>query len=1126
MLFTLDDVRKHFAPRLLQLGQEDVEKGRVTQVALTADVIKSSVSGEGEKQYHQDILVYKSRKGVNFDGICDCPIVHNCRHVSAALIAAIEKMTPFSEGGVAEGGKNKLALSTGVSNWLHRVENAIETARELAEGDEKSRLAVEASSYRLLFILSPDRSGKQIILTACKGRMRQNGAVAMASPVSDLNGLLVHGPDYIKSTDVYLLRLFIAMRSGFPSSLASAAEPRGKVGDQLLRVLLEEKRLCWANSYGDMAKGLVFPLSLSSKREAELAWHEQDGVLKLHWKFNTTESTANFVDYILATTPPWYIDNLSCGELVISEKLSIIPLRELQELVDQAPILSAHEKLDVSHFLLSEGLTEIVPAPQKLQTRQRTDIQGTPVLSIGSIPQQLHNSERWHDYAQLFFDYDGIRVNMAQVTPLIRKVNGGVEYIIRDESREQAAYKQLESLFFAPVARANSPLKAFLGALELPSQAAWVRFVESDLAALTEQGWAIIKEESYRYDLTPIADWYAEISDKTPDIHKDWFDLELGIVVNDERISLLPILVDLIHKTPDAFDLSVIEAIDDQDQLLVVLPTGQSVALPWGRLKAILTALTELYFSPQIKQDGSLRMSKLEAARLAGLDEETFDHWHGGEEIRAVGRKLASFGGVRTVTPPLGLQATLRDYQLDGLSWMQFLREYGFSGILADDMGLGKTIQTLAHILMEKESGRLDLPVLIVAPTSLMTNWQEESAKFAPELRVLVLQGKERALRFSEMADHDLVLTSYALLPRDEETLLDYEFHMIILDESQYIKNMHSKAAQVAGMLQARHRLCLTGTPLENHLGELWSQFHFLQPSLLGGEKRFNTEFRFPIEKTKDDVRLHFLRQRVKPFLLRRTKDKVAKELPLKTEVVKNIELTSVQRDMYETLRLSMNSKVRKEIAKKGVARSQMIILEALMKLRQVCCDPRLVKSDDKPFEAHDSAKLADLMQMLQELIEEKRAILVFSQFTSMLALIEKELAALNIPYSILTGATIDRAAAIRSFQSGEVPVFLISLKAGGVGLNLTAADTVIHYDPWWNPATESQATDRAWRIGQDKPVFVYKMIANGTLEQKIQVLQKKKADLAKAMLSTGDGATVQITPEDLDMIFAPLYEE
>ena len=363
------------------------------------------------------------------------------------------------------------------------------------------------------------------------------------------------------------------------------------------------------------------------------------------------------------------------------------------------------------------------------------------------------------------------------------------------------------------------------------------------------------------------------------------------------------------------------------------------------------------------------------------------------------------------------------------------------------------------------------------------------------------------------------MLTTYALLGRDEAALRKARYHLLILDESQYIKNHRSRAAQVACLLDARHRLCLTGTPLQNHLGELWSQFHFLMPGLLGDDKTFRARFRKPIEQGGDVRRKDLLLRRVKPFMLRRTKDKVATELPPKTEVVVPVEFGSAQGDLYETVRVAMDRRVREEVSRKGLARSQIVILDALLKLRQVCCDPRLLRPDS----AAPSAKLDALMDLLDTLLSEGRKVLVFSQFTSMLALIGNALQARAVDFALLTGDTVDRAAPIAAFQQGQVGVFLISLKAGGVGLNLTAADTVIHYDPWWNPASENQATDRAWRIGQEQPVFVYKLIARGTLEEKIQDLQRRKGELANAVLAAeaGEGAAPALGAEDLQAIFA-----
>jgi len=1010
-------------------------------------------------------------------------------------------------------------LPAPVALWLQRVDAAAHPQPKLTLEPKDPK----AAQYKFVYVLAPTSGGRHVALCLCKARLRPNGEVAAASPVSEVFSLLSAPPAYLEGDDEDLVRFFIAMRSGASQS-SSATEPKGKIGAILLQMLLEQEKLLWANSWTDMAGGLVYPLQAGPVRKAHLVWREEGRTSRLGWQVEAapgaTHSAADQIDYMLPTDPPWYIDNLSCGALELNRGGVDISLAELQALVAQAPLLAGNDKKRVSQLLLAHGLQPLMPLPQPLTQRLRADVRPTPHLLLDSVMLAEGSLQRWYDYAVLSFDYDGERVSFDPAQRVVRQVGEITEVIARDSAAEAGALERLAALGFRKPGTA--PLSGLAGALQLESQAHWLRFAAADLEGLGEAGWQLQKSKQYRYDVVAVEDWYAEI-EQPAEAGNAWFELELGIVVNGRRVPLLPVLVQLIRSAPSDFDPDVLAAHGDADQMLATLPDGLRVALPWGRLKPILNTLGELYFSDKIKQ--RVRLSTLDAARLEELARGTLLRWFGGEQLRETGRKLSLFGAVQKVPAPAGLQATLRDYQLDGLAWMQFLREYDLAGILADDMGLGKTVQTLAHILVEKEAGRLTRPALVIAPTSLMTNWQEEAARFAPGLRVLLLQGKERLDQFDQIEHADLVLTTYALLPRDEEKLREHSYHLVILDESHYIKNNRSKAAQSAGLLEARHRLCLTGTPLENHLGELWSQFHFLLPGLLGDEKGFNSRFRHPIERQDDPLRRALLNRRIKPFLLRRTKDNVAKELPPKTEMVRKVELSGPQRDLYETVRLAMDKKVRDEIDKKGVARSQIVILEALLKLRQVCCDPRLVKALPARKQGSGSAKLIDLMQMVDDLLDEGRKILVFSQFTSMLALIEEELEARRIPYALLTGDTRDRAAQVAAFQQGAVPIFLISLKAGGVGLNLTAADTVIHYDPWWNPAAENQATDRAWRIGQDKPVFVYKLIAKGTLEEKIQLLQQKKSDLAQSILGEGEAHKMVLTPEDLQAIFAPLEE-
>lgn len=1133
MHYTLNDIINAFDEKTLARAQDIVRRGLVLSAVQAGDTIEGSVQGGGDWDYEQNIALYPARHGVEIDGDCSCPVGSMCKHMAAVLLTCLqqEQVAPIA------GRTDTMMLPHAVAAWLHRIENAAHG--EAAPASLATRAHASSKplkiTQRLLFALSPDRSGKHIALHLCKARLRANGDIAAASVIGELYNLLSNPPSYLQPGDEEAVRLFSALRNNFYGS--NDVELKGWLGAQLLRKLLatspQQQQLYWANSFADIQKGQVYPVKAGPARNAMLGWQEDGERLRLGWQFDaaqqgTVEQKPDSIDYVLPTEPAMYVNNMVCGDLTLLQGGTGIPLRELQAMVAQAPTLATADTLAVSHVLLAQGLQNIVPLPQQLQETVRDDIMPQPALLLGALPQDQYGPEagsqiQWQDFVLPAFTYDGEHIAADHAETMVRRNGQGIETIVRQRAMEDAAIATLHAAGLMPPQNPTPPLSTLIGALVMPNQADWLRFSSDVIPTLEAQGWQISRMPDYRYDVTQVEDWYADIDDQGSEHGSPWFDLELGIVVNQQRVSLLPVLVDLIRNAPHDFNPQALAAHADDEPLLATLPGGVRVALPWGRIKPILGTLGELYFADKI--GGSMRLSTLDAARLAELAGATQLRWFGGQRLRDMGQKLSSFGGVQSVAAPRGLQATLRDYQSEGLAWMQFLREYDLAGILADDMGLGKTVQTLAHILTEKESGRLTQPALVVAPTSLMGNWQDEAARFTPDLRVLVLHGKERLAQFENIDQFDLVLTTYALLPRDEEKLRAHAYHLVILDESHYIKNPRSKAAQAAGMLRARHRLCLTGTPLENHLGELWSQFHFLLPGLLGEEKAFNTAFRHPIEKQGDDGRRALLTRRIKPFLLRRTKDKVAKELPAKTEMVRSVELSGAQRDLYETVRLAMDKKVRAEIARKGVARSHIVILEALLKLRQVCCDPRLVKSESVKKAVAPSAKLSELMTMVEELLEEGRKILVFSSFTSMLALIEAELQMRKIPYALLTGDTDNRAEVVRAFQNGLVPIFLISLKAGGVGLNLTAADTVIHYDPWWNPAAENQATDRAWRIGQDKPVFVYKLIAKGTLEEKIQALQQKKSALAQALLSDGAGQGAAISAEDLQAIFAPLEE-
>jgi SNF2 family DNA or RNA helicase len=676
-----------------------------------------------------------------------------------------------------------------------------------------------------------------------------------------------------------------------------------------------------------------------------------------------------------------------------------------------------------------------------------------------------------------------------------------------------------------PGAAEETRARTMLAAAGLPrsdaSPVAWARFRNDALPQLERQGWRVEVDPGVNdmvLDLRePRAVWDARLESKAG----EWFDVDLGVEIDGEHVALLPVIVDLLRSLDRGSVL--------QGDVTYATVGDRAVVLPVERIRSILEILVELHDEPRLSSKGRLQLSRLAALNLAQTASQISAEDERARRLGALARRLADFEGIPDVAIPQTLRATLRGYQHEGYRWLQFLRQYDCGGILADDMGLGKSIQTITHLLREKErSCQADSlearPSLLVVPTSLVPNWLAELERFAPSLRVTTLHGAQRKNRYAELETADLAITTYALLLRDE-LFLERDWHIAILDEAQAIKNPNSKVARAASKLRARQRICLTGTPMENHLGELWSLFDFVMPHALYDQRRFARLFRTPIEKESSSERRDVLARRIRPFVLRRTKADVALQLPEKTEIVERVELAEDQRDLYESVRLAVHEEVRREIERLGMARSRIAVLDALLKLRQVCCDPRLVRLQSAA-RAHSSAKLAWLVENLAQLAEEGRRTLVFSQFTSMLDLIKPELERAGIPFVELVGSTVDRATPVRRFQAGEVPVFLISLRAGGTGLNLTAADTVIHYDPWWNPAVERQATDRAHRIGQDKPVFVYKLIAAGTVEEKILNLQAHKAALAGALFDATKAESIELTAADVEELFKPLLVE
>ncbi len=1098
-------------PGTLQRGRAYAAQGRVrirrVERAPGEIHVEAEVQGTRKQPYEVDLWLEADAGGaiVDVDNSCMCPMRENCKHVVAVLLA-LEQSTdmggfsrPQGAPGRHEGDYPEPSAAT--LDWLGSLDV------------HASPAAAKASQARVVYLLQP---GNPASLSLGKSRPQKKGGfgkpVIYRPQAFDLGGSRSHR-EFILDDDIAPLRLFLALQAGGGYFYNEAVDLVGETGTLLLRLALGTGRLYLA--------GLVeLPLRSGDPRPLDLSWtHNPYGLQQLG--FDLPPSLQ-----MIPGAPPFYLD-AAAG--VVGELQSNLSPHLLQQLLRAPPLNEADAPLvrqQLAQLARERKLTLPLPeAPEAMPA-------GKPVARLLLTQGRFRHvtMSRLHDemaLAVLYFDYpQGLSVvGSESPSPFIRLRSGGRwQTLQRDLEAEQEIRQVLPAAGLEHWQRCLGNYQRLDGTEDglMPQQhdaVGWLAFLNEGVPELERQGIAVTFADDFPYCIAQAEDWFVAVEEG---VGSDWFDLDLGVTVAGERLSLVPPLLRLLREQPDL--LGVVRGLEDSQTFPVALDTRRILPVPAGRLKAWLLPLLEFL------DEDRPRLSRHNAAVLAGLDELP-THWIGGEDLRALGRRLVDFSGMAHYPPAPGFTATLRPYQQIGLDWLQFLREYGLAGILADDMGLGKTVQTLAHLHLEKASGRADRPSLVVATTSLMANWRDEAAQFAPGLKVLILHGKDRAELFGDIAGADLVLTTYPLLVRDRETLLAHDWHLLVMDEAQFIKNPKAQSHQVARKLKARHRLSLTGTPLENHLGELWAQFDFLMPGLLGTAKRFTHVYRTPIEKLGDEDMRVSLSERVRPFLLRRTKEQVLKDLPPRTEMVRWVEIEGGQRDLYESLRVAFDRKLRLVLTEQGVGRSQIMIFDALLKLRQICCDPRLVKLPAaealvKKGHAH-SAKLATLMEMLVELLDEGRKVLLFSQFTSMLGLIELELEKHGILYAKLTGQTRDRETPIRDFQQGRVPLFLISLKAGGTGLNLTAADTVIHYDPWWNPAVEEQATARAHRIGQDKPVFVYKLMTQGTVEEKILALQNRKRGLADQLMKKdsagGEGGGHLLTASDLDVLFQPL---
>jgi hypothetical protein len=908
-------------------------------------------------------------------------------------------------------------------------------------------------------------------------------------------------------------------------------------------------------------------LSAGKLKQGKLEWQIQhDGKQKLR-------VTGESGDFAFFAGIAWYVDahssTLGALDLGVSEE-------ELETAIS-APPIACHEAESAAQQL--KQLNTALPLPCFNFSADAIVVKPHPTLTLTSFNQifdmLVEEFEGGHSHDEVrSWRHECMRRKVdatmeAQAIAIIeydypiifapdqfeaRVIENGRVLTYRKDTAAEARFEgQIEKLGLKKLHQ-----KVRLNAVRFPTdnQADWLKFMVEGIPWLQEHGWLVVIDQSYKYSVAiPEEQWQLDAVKGTD----FWFSLSIGITVDGVTTPLLPIIHEAIKRLPnnvyenllrnwrgrskytrqnvqiceelfneeadsdtaDEPDVSPLDQFNQNGKFYAPMPDGRYVALPFERVKTIVDILLE-YFD----KDRKLENNQLDWEQIRKLAKATKNLPHEqcqvSSSVSEAFERIRAFECIAPINPPNTFKAKLRPYQVDGIHWLNFLRHFELGGILADDMGLGKTIQTLAHIDIEKAAGRLDAPALIICPTSVRPNWQAEVGRFVPHLNLLPYCGPQRAQLRNRIAEADIVLTTYPTVMRDGNCLEMQKWKCIILDEAQAIKNSRTKLAIKLSNYHADYRISLTGTPIENHLGELWAQFNFLMPGYLGSRTDFDENYREPIEEFNSFAARERLKQKIRPFMLRRVKEEVLQELPEKNIEVRSVELTGAQRDLYETVRLSVSEMVKQSIQLKGLEKSRLVLIVAMLRLRQICCDPRL-SSFEAASDIRSSAKLKYLVDMLEELIGQGKKILLFSQFTPMLDLIINELNEKKISFVQIRGGTVDRTTPVKMFQEGEVSLFLISLRAGGTGLNLTAADTVIHFDSWWNPAVENQATDRAHRIGQNKNVTVYKLVAKGTIEERMLQLHKRKKDLADLIYDADHTQPTQMTRDEIESLFAPI---
>ena len=1074
-------------------GRLYARRKAVENLAEEENTASGEISVRTADEPYRTTISYKE-DGDTWESSCTCPgwrgPTGHCKHVAAVMVALRDEVRPprtkgpqqqskkkkksepvHVPGTVSAGGKRRRSRrrrrGAGEGGPLDVLSpRELQARRGEARGPMDAWLPAEALPKPLEFEYRMTVRPASITVTPVLTGSRS------AVPISEALGAF-------NMVSIDERPLFRALARNMNRGQATTAELRGEDAAEVLemlsdrRVLLEpaSMELRFANealkprieldpANGDSLRvRIVFYLE-SNKRRFALssgAWFEGTP----GWQIDTTEGVARPVSELV--TPAW-----------------------LQRLYRSPAMVQSHDDLP-------ELLGESIPRVAALLGADLPDLSSVADLVDQSPRFELKaNGDLIDARVRLYVRYedqefavppDDFPSPLAFLPPKSGK--GRPRVVRRDVGAEMAGVQALLSQNFEVsesgeelVASGDDAIAFWTNGIgELPED--WDRFIPDDLVDVT------IREES----VTP----QMRVSSGV-----DWLNLDMkfesgGAAVREEEL----------------------RACLEHGRRLVRLEDGSYAPIDPEKVGDVLTRMAEIYATAGMKD----KLPLSQAGRVQDLL-KMVENAKVSATAKSLFAKIEDIDEVPSIPKPRTLKADLRPYQKDGFSWLVFLHELNSGGILADDMGLGKTVQAIALLLWAKSKHKRKLN-LVVAPTSVVPNWEREIAKFAPGLKTVVWQGPNRSQRAPELEKADVMITSYALLRRDEELLQALDLRYVILDEAQHIKNPMSQTARSAKKLSSERRLALTGTPIENRLSELWSIFDFVSPGLLGTLKTFEERIARPIDRG-DMETAQRLRATIKPFIMRRLKRDVAADLPDKIEQEMIVPLAEAQAKLYKQVLGQVRKSVLSEVEKKGVSKAQIQILVALTRLRQVACDPRLMKLPDTDFDADDSGKLGALREIIDEAIDGGHRVLVFSQFVGMLNHIRAALDADGVEYEYLDGSTKDRIERVDRFnEETGAPVFLISLKAGGTGLNLTGADTVIHFDPWWNPAVEDQATDRAHRIGQTKNVNVYKLIAAGTVEEKILELSAKKRELVSNVLSTEGSPLKGLTKADVENLFS-----